>query len=163
MNIELKNDLLNLPQLQSQVDTIVFDYIDSKPNWSKAYEQLNTLLQKCAQNFNGYIARNNGALPKASTYWVLYMDIVAKLLYFTGLAKSHLIAIEDQEATAQIIELYKTSASCLPNASLEDNEEFISEVQKSLDKLAGRKLELLTSEKTDTCIEKFYALSKTME
>ncbi len=163
MNIEMKNDLLNLPKLQEQVDTIVFDSIDSKPNWSKAYEQLDGLLQKVAQNFNGYIASNEGAMPKASTYWTLYMDIAAKMLYFIGLAQSHLIDEHDPEAKAQVLERYKISASCLPNASLEDNEEFISEVKKSIEQLAGQGNEITLSEKTATCFEKFYAFSKSYE
>lgn len=162
-NIELKNDLLNLPQLQLQVDTIVFDYIDSTQNWSKAYAQLEDLLQKVVQNFNGYIARNEGELPKASTYWILFMDIAAKLLYFTGLAKFHLIDAGDQEASVQVFELYKASAGCLPNALLEENEEFLSEIQKSMEQLTNQPTEIVTSEKTVTCIETFYALSKTFK
>ena len=160
-NIELKNDLLNLPQLQLQVDTIVFDSIDSTQNWSKAYAQLEDLLQKVVHNFNGYVARNEGVLPKASTYWILYMDIAAKLVYFTGLAKFHLIDAGDQEASAQIYELFKTSAGCLPNASLEENEEFLSEIQKSMEQLTGQAVELVTTGESNTCFETFYTLSKT--
>ncbi|MER1956492.1 MAG: GTPase [Solibacillus sp.] len=163
MNIDLKNDLLNLPKLQLQVDTIVFDSIDSKPNWSKAYEQLDGLLQKVAQNFNSYIASNEGAMPKASTYWTLYMDIAAKILYFTGLAQSHLIDEQDPEARAQILERYQISVSCLPNASLEENEEFISEVKKSIGELTGKSSEIKLSEKTATCFEKFYGFTKSYE
>ena len=163
MNIELKNDLLNLPKLQLQVDTIVFDSIDSKPNWSKAYEQLDGLLQKVAQNFNDYITSNEGVMPKASTYWTLYMDIAAKILYFTGLAQSHLIDEKDPEAKAHILKRYKICISCLPNASLEDNEEFIYEVKKSMEQLTGQSIEITLSEKTSICFEKFYAFSKSYE
>ena len=163
MNIELKNDLLNLPQLQLQVDTIVFDYIDSKPNWSKAYEQLDELLQKVARNYNGYITRNEGAMPKASTYWTLYMDVASKLLYFTSLAQSHLIDDQDQQAKAKIIERYKICASCLPNATIEENEEFIAEVKKSMEQFTGQDVELITSDKTDLCFENFYSYTKSYQ
>lgn len=163
MNIELKNDLLNLPKLQEQVDTIVFDSIDSKPNWSKAYEQLDGLLQKVAQNFNSFITSKEGVMPKASTYWTLYMDIAAKILYFTGLAQSHLMDEQDPEAKAQVLERYKLSASCLPNASLEENEEYISEVKKSIEQLLGQQVEITLSEKTSACFEKFYSFTKSYE
>lgn len=163
MNIELKNDLLNLPKLQLQIDTIVFDYIDSKPNWSKAYEQLDALLHKVAHNFNGYITRNEGAMPKASTYWTIYMDVVSKLLYFTSLAQSHLITEQDQQAKAQIIERYKISASCLPNPTIEENEEFIDEVKKSLQQLTGQDVVLATSNKTELCFESFYSYTKSKQ
>lgn len=159
-NIELKNDLLNLPKLQLQVDNIVFDNIDTKPNWSKAYERLHALLQKVSSNFNTYIAGNDEAMPKASTYWTLFMDIAAKLAYFTGLAHSHLIAENDAEAKAGIIELYQISACCLPNATLEDNEEFISEVQKSYEQLTGKPLQVEATKNTITCFEKFYTFTK---
>ena len=159
-NIELKNDLLNLPKLQLQVDHIVFDYIDTKPNWSKAYEQLHALLQKVSSNFNAYIANNNEEMPKASTYWTLFMDIAAKLAYFTGLAHSHLIAQDDAEAKAGIMELYQVSTCCLPNAILEENEEFISEVKKSYEQLTGQVLQVDAAKNTTTCFEKFYTFTK---
>lgn len=159
-NIDLKNDLLNLPKLQLQVDNIVFDHIDTKPNWPKAYEQLHALLQKVSRNFNAQIASNDEAMPKASTYWTLFMDIAAKLTYFTGLAHSQLIAENDAEAKASITELYEISACCLPNATLEDNEEFISEVKKSYEQLTGQALQVETAKNTITCFEKFYVFTK---
>ena len=164
MNIEMKNELLNLPSLQLKMDNIVFDYIDSKPNWSKAYGLLDELLQKVANNFNSYIARNEGVMPKSSTYWTLYMDIASKLLYFTGLAHSNLIDEQDSDAKAHIVQFYQISASCLPNAALEINEELISEIKKSIQQINGQQeVEIEISATTDACFEKFYSFTKTYE
>lgn len=160
MNMELKNDLLNLPQIQLEVDTIVFDSIDSTPNWSKAYEQLEEMLQKVTDNFNSYIASNKGVMPKASTYWTLYMDVASKILYFTSLAQSHLVGEQDIDQKASVLERYQVSLSCLPNATLEDNVEFISEIKKSMEQLTGQPVDVTVSEKTDTCIEKFAVFAK---
>ena len=164
MTIEMKNDLLNLPSLQLKMDNIVFDNIDTKPNWSKAYELLDELLQKVAFNFNNYIAKNNGEIPPSTTYWTLYMDITSKLLYFTGLAHSNLIAEDDADARAHIIELYHISAGCIPNALLENNEELISEIKKSIQQLNGQqKVELQVAENLENCMERFYTFTKSYE
>ncbi|MEG0472711.1 MAG: GTPase, partial [Solibacillus sp.] len=136
MNIEMKNELLNLPSLKFTIDEIVFDNIDTKPNWSKAYAMLDDILQKMATNFNASIRRNNGEIPKSSTYWVLYMDVAAKLIYFTGLSHAHLIDDHDIEAKMHIVKLYQKSAACLPNASLESNEEFVEELIKSIESIS---------------------------
>ena len=135
MNIELKNDLLNLPSLQLKMDRIVFDHIDTLPNWSKAYGMLDELLQKMVISFNTAVDKKNGELPKGSTYWVLFMDIAAKLLYFTGLAHSHLIDEQDEEVKQHLVNLYYTSVACLPNAQIEENEELLNEIKKSIEEL----------------------------
>lgn len=164
MNLELKNDLLNLPSLQSKMDNIVFDHIDTKPNWSKAYEQLDEILQKMTLSFNASVERKDGILPKASTYWVPFMDIVAKLLYFTGLAHSNLIDAGDKVAKAHIVNLYKMSTACLPNAQIEENEEFLSEVKKSIVVIAPQTeqpIAITTSKTVDECIFQFNEFAKT--
>ncbi len=164
MNFELKNGLLNLPSLQLKMDNIVFDHIDTKPNWSKAYEQLDEILQKMAVNFNISKEQKEGALPKASTYWVPFMDITAKLLYFTGLAHSHLIDAGDEETKAHIVNLYRLSTACLPNAQIEENEEFLTEVKKSIVAIAPQTeqpVEITTSNSVDECIAKFETFANT--
>ena len=164
MNIELKNDLLNLPNLQLKMDQVVFEYIDTKPNWSKAYELLDELLQRMAVAFNADMEKNEGALPKGSTYWVLFMDIAAKLLYFTGLAHSHLIDQQDEDAMAHIVSLYEISAACLPNAKIEENEEFITELKKSIVDIAPftkKPVELKKATSINDCIARFEAFAKT--
>jgi hypothetical protein len=164
MNLEIKNDLLNLPNLQLTMDRIVFDHIDTLPNWSKAYKLLDELLQRVAISFNTAVDKKAGELPKASTYWVLYMDIAAKLLYFTGLAHSHLIDEQDVEVKQHLINLYHTSAVCLPNAQVEENEELLNEIKKSIKVLAEQNeqhTEIQTSNSIDECILKFEKFAKT--
>lgn len=163
MDIELKNDLLNLPNLELKMDRIVFEHIDTLPNWSKAYEMLDELLQRMAISFNTAVDKKEGVLPRASTYWVLYMNIAAKLLYFTGLAHSHLIDKQDEDAKEQLVNLYYTSAACLPNAHLEDNEELLHEIKKSIEALAIKKqqLKFKTSKSIDDCILCFETFAKT--
>lgn len=166
MTIEMKNDLLNLPNLKFKMDQTVFDYIDSMQNWPKAYSLLDELLQKVAINFNAAIAKNEGQLPKASTYWVLYMDVAAKLLYFTGLAHAHLIDENDVDAKSHIVNLYQISAACLPNAQIEENEEHIEELKKSIAEmkpLNEESIELKMSSSINDCFTQFYTFTKTYE
>lgn len=164
MTIEMKNELLNLPTLQSKMDNIVFDYIDSKPNWSKAYELLDALLHKVANNFNSFVAKNDGEMPTPSTYWMLYIDIASKLIYFTSLAHSNLITEEDADARAHIVQLYEIGASCIPNALLETNEELILEIKKSISDLNGQQhVELQLAENSAQCINSFYNFTKSYE
>ncbi|ATP41101.1 GTPase [Solibacillus sp. R5-41] len=166
MNVEMKNELLNLPSLKFTIDEIVFDHIDTKPNWSKAYEMLDEILRKMANNYNVTIHRNNGEIPKSSTYWVLYMDVAAKLIYFTGLSQAHLIDEHDVEAKMQIIKLYQKSAACLPNASLEMNEEFVEELLKSIEQICPQNdvtSEITTNHSIEECLSEFYTLTKTYE
>lgn len=164
MNFELKNNLLNLPNLQLTMDHIVFDHIDTSPNWSKAYEMLDELLQKMVINFNVTIDEKKGDLPKASTYWILYMDIAAKLLYFTGLAQSHLIDEQDIESKKNLLKQFYTSFACLPNVSDEENEELLNEIQKSIDALAvktNQPIESKISKSFDECVLQFKNFANT--
>lgn len=163
MTIEMKNDLLNLPSLQLKMDTIVFENIDTKPNWSKAFEQLDELLHKVANNFNDYVAKNNGELPSSTTYWTLYMDIASKLVYFTGLAHANLIAEDDMEARAHVIKLYELSASCIPNAHIESNEELLSEIQKSIHRLNDEEVKLTVADNVEQCIRAFKQFAESYE
>ncbi|MCM3720822.1 GTPase [Solibacillus isronensis] len=163
MTIEMKNDLLNLPSLQLKMDRIVFENIDTKPNWSKAFEQLDELLHKVANNFNDYIARNNGELPSSNTYWILYMDITSKLLYFTGLAHANLIAKDDADACAHVIKLYELSASCIPNAHIESNEELLSEIEKSIHQLNEEEVKLTVADNVEQCIKAFKQFAESYE
>lgn len=163
MTIEMKNELLNLPSLQLKMDTIVFENIDTKPNWSKAFEQLDELLQKVANNFNYYIAKNDGELPSSTTYWTLYMDIASKLLYFTGLSHANLIAEDDVDARAHVIKLYELSASCIPNAHTENNEELLSEIKKSIQQLNAEDIELNVAGNVEQCIKSFKSFAESYE
>lgn len=164
MSIKMKNELLNLPTLQSKMDNIVFDYIDSKPNWSKAYELLDALLHKVADNFNSFVAKNDGEMPTPSTYWMLYIDIASKLIYFTSLAHSNLIAEDDEDARAHIVQLYEIGASCIPNALLETNEELILEIKKSIRDINGNKqVELQLAGNAAECINSFYSFTKSYQ
>lgn len=155
MTIEMKNDLLNLPSLQLKMDTIVFENIDTKPNWSKAFEQLDELLHRVANNFNDYLSKNDGELPSNTTYWTLYMDIASKLLYFTGLAHANLTAEDDVDARAHVVKLYELSASCIPNAHTENNEELLQEIQKSVHQLSGEEVKLTVADNMEQCIKAF--------
>lgn len=163
MTIEMKNELLNLPSLQLKMDTIVFENIDTKPNWSEAFEQLDELLHKVANNFNDYIAKNNGELPSGTTYWTLYMDIASKLLYFTGLAHANLVAEDDVDARIHVIKLYELSASCIPNAHIENNEELLSEIQKSIHQLNDEEVKLTVADNVEQCIEAFKQFAESYE
>ena len=167
MNIQVTNEMLNLATLQSKMDQTVFDYIDTTRNWQKAYSILDDLLHQMAINFNQHVAKNNGELPKSNTYWVLFMDAASKLIFFNGLTHAQLIDLQDEDAKNHVVELYKKSAPCLPNATLEQNTAFLEELKESLLELVPVEehecVKLTVGSSMDECLAEFYALTKTYE
>lgn len=92
------------------------------------------------------------------------MDIAAKLLYFTGLAHSHLIDEQDEEVKQHLVNLYYTSVACLPNAQIEENEELLNEIKKSIEELTvntEQQPEFKTSNSINECIVRFEKFAKT--
>ena len=81
MTISISNNVLNLADLQQQMDEAIFDYIDSKPNWDKAYILLDEMLEQTTKYFLT-VVESKGNLPKSTTYWILFMELNAKLIYF---------------------------------------------------------------------------------
>ncbi|MEK4230107.1 GTPase [Solibacillus sp. FSL H8-0538] len=167
MNIQVTNKMLNLASLQSKMDETVFDYVDTTKNWQKAYSILDDLLHQMVNFFNQYVEKNAGELPKSNPYWVLFMDIASRLVYFNGLTHAQLIDLQDEGAKNHIVNLYKKSATCLPNAKLEQNEQFLQELTVSLQEIAPEEdratMNVSLGCTMKECMESFYSLCKTYE
>src|SRR5690554_4918576 len=88
-NIQVNNNILNLVQLQEELDGILFDYIDTSQKWNQAFERLEELLRQTISYFTSYV-RNEGKVPEGNVFWALYMDIVAKIIYYKTLSYMNL-------------------------------------------------------------------------
>ena len=84
-------------------------------------------------------------------------------LLITGLAHANLIAEDDVEARAHVIKLYELSASCIPNAHIESNEELLSEIQKSIHQLNDEEVKLTVADNVEQCIKAFKQFAESYE
>ncbi|MER2000677.1 MAG: hypothetical protein ABS882_12965 [Lysinibacillus sp.] len=127
--------LLNLAKLQSELDKIVFENIDTGRNWEKAQTFLLELQSQCEAFYDGYIKGNDGQLPKANSYWALFMDIISKITYFTAFVQQQL----EQDVQSLPVK-YEAAASYLPNCQHEGCIEFYEEICTSYESVAGEPL-----------------------
>ena len=127
--------LLNLAKIQNQLDEIVFENIDTGRNWERAQMLLRKLLEDSEQFFSNILERTNGKLPKANSYWALFMDLVAKLTYFTAYAEQQL-----GEEPSILASKYAAAVSFLPNCEHEGCVEFFEEVCESYKAVANEDL-----------------------
>lgn len=161
MSIKITNELLNVGTVQNVMNQTVFDYVDTTQKSEKAYAILDDLLHQVVNYFNDQLEKNNGEFLKRSTYWPLFMDVAAKLVYFNGLTHAQLIDPNDKEASLHIVEMYQIAARCLPNPTTEENVEFLAEIQKSAMLLLGETVALETSSTLDACLTQFKQLAQT--
>lgn len=161
MSIKITNEMLNVGKIQNVMNQTVFDYVDTTQKSEKAYEILDDLLHQAVNYFNDQLEKNNGELPKRSTYWPLFMDVTSKLIYFNGLTHAQLIDKADNEACKHIVEMYKIAARCLPNTTTEENSDFLEEIQNSANLLLGESVTLETSSTLEACLAEFKELSQT--
>ncbi|RHW38645.1 hypothetical protein D1B33_07150 [Lysinibacillus yapensis] len=122
---------LNLLQLKEQMDEIVFNYIDTSSKWEIAYSKINELLQIAVHHFERYV-EVNGELPKENTYWVLFLNLGYKLIYFHTISDYQLKEQPSEADKKRAVELLTLSAKCIPNVQSENHAEFLEEIIKSL-------------------------------
>lgn len=118
----------------SHLDQLVFDCIDTSSNWLKAEKELLEMERELEQYFVKTIDDQNGELPKESSYWYLFMDVVAKVLYFRSLASISLNE-NDEKVKKKTLAAMSTSVQTLPNNHTEENEEFLREVIETISHL----------------------------
>ncbi|MBD8026795.1 hypothetical protein H9636_08995 [Ureibacillus sp. Re31] len=128
------NHTLNLVELNDRMEEIVFNYIDTTQNWKKAYTNLDELVKSAVNHFN-HVVQANGELPKENTYWVLYMNVVCKLLYFHTISNYHLQMNIDQDVKKEVLNLLTVAANCIPDVHMEDNAEFLKELATSYENI----------------------------
>lgn len=131
--LEIKNNLLNVTQLQEKADQIVFDYIDTSQNWGKAYKGLNNLFQQTILFYDKYV--NTNGIPKANVYWSLFLDVVGRLIYFKTLAERHVTDLQTDEDVENIIEGYVVAANCLSNVNVNNEHELLDEICESFEEI----------------------------
>lgn len=120
---------LNLLQLKEQLDEVVFNYIDTSQKWGVAHAKIEQLLKAVVQHFDQYV-KANGELPKENTYWVLFLNLSYKLIYFHTITGYHGNVLPNKERTVELLIL---SAKCIPNVQSENHAEFLSEIAQSLE------------------------------
>ena len=160
MTLTISNNVLNLADLQQRMDEIIFDYIDSKPNWDKAYLLLDEMLEQTTKYFLNIVDSKNG-LPKPTTYWILFMELNAKLVYFSTLALKNLTQKSKGITDELIASRFEIAAKCLTNIHTEENELFLQEIKASFDEVSSRQdYEGLNDRHVESCIEQFYEFAK---
>ena len=160
MSSKQLNNVINLAEFQQKMDEIVFDYIDTKPNWEKAYTLLDELLEQSTRYFVDYVERN-GELPSVSAYWVLFTDFNAKLIYFTTLALSHRTQ-KSKGITDEILsKRYNIAAKCIVNTKSEENINFMQEIEESFKEVSnGEAFEGKKEQTATNCIQTFYEFAQ---
>ncbi|CAM5195404.1 Dimeric dUTPase (All-alpha-NTP-PPase superfamily) OS=Ureibacillus acetophenoni OX=614649 GN=SAMN05877842_102309 PE=4 SV=1 [Ureibacillus acetophenoni] len=133
--IEVKNGLINVAQLQEKVDEIIFDYIDTSKNWAKAHKGLNNLYQQTVRFFVDYVDNQNGSIPKGNVYWTLFAEIVARITYFKTLAERHLKDLQTDVDVENIIKGYSAAANCLPNVKVIKEHDLLDEISESFEEI----------------------------
>lgn len=157
MVIQVKNNMLNLMELQERLDNAVFEHVDTAQNWNKAQAKLHPLYSQATEYFRDVVERNEGVMPKENSYWTLFMHTVSRLVYFENLIQHNSSPTLNEDARNRIADGYITAAKILPNCQSEDNDEFFGEINKSLQQLTDSKM---TVEKADkplsACFQEFY-------
>ena len=163
MNIQVKNNILNLAELQEKLNRVVFDYVDTTQKWEKAQENLQQLQSQMVVYFEQYISRNEGALPSGNPYWVLFLDLASRLIYFNNLVKQNLMSDLDEATQNEIANAYEISAKIYPYKKSEESDEFLDEIEKSLQQITNStRLVDKSSYPLSQCIESFHEYLNTI-
>lgn len=158
---------LNLLQLKEQMDEVVFNYIDTSNKWERAYSELDGLLISIVDFFNSQITSEG--LPKQNTYWILFMDITSRLIYFHTFAFYQMKKLQQEDVTKEVLQSYLIAANCIPDVRKLANAEFLLEVAHSFEEIElykGKQGEferaiLEQNNQASDCIEAFLNFTKT--
>lgn len=160
MSLIISNNVINLAHFQQKLDETIFDYIDTSANWDKASNLLEEMLDQTTAYFLKQVEAK-GELPSATTYWVLFTDLNAKLLYFATLAMKNKSQRSIGMTDDVIAKRFETAAKCLSNIEVEENQLFLDEIEESYLSVEstipfGGRLERTPAE----CIKLFYDFAK---
>ena len=161
MNVLTSSGLLNLAAFQQKMDEIVFENIDTKPNWEKAFIGLDELLEQTTKFFVTYVKNKEYQLPKNSSYWVLFMELNAKLIYFTTLALKNYDKKSIGITNEVLARRFEIASKCITNVNTEENEQFLVEIKDTFDTVSSTEdYEGLKERKVEDCIQTFYEFAK---
>jgi hypothetical protein len=127
MEIQVIRDHLDIVKLQEKMNAIVFDYLDTSNNYPKAMRELNPLYIQVTTYYKEYVNQRAGELPKANTYWHLFIDCCAKLCYFLA-ASTYYSSNALQETPEKVEHLLKIAAYSLPSIEQEENELLLTDI-----------------------------------
>ncbi|MFJ7646260.1 hypothetical protein ACIQ1H_01855 [Lysinibacillus sp. NPDC097279] len=162
MEIQVIREHLDIVKLQEKMNSTVFDYLDTSNNYTKAMRALTHLYTQATTFYKEYLVAKAGELPKANTYWHLFIDCSAKLCYFLA-ASTYYSSNELQKTPEKVGRLLTIAARSLPSIEQEENEELLAaiialygEVIKDDDKVAALREEVL-AQKGDVkqCLQQF--------
>ncbi len=162
MEIQVIREHLDIVKLQEKMNSTVFDYLDTSNNYTKAMRALTPLYTQATTFYKEYLVAKAGELPKANTYWHLFIDCSAKLCYFLA-ASTYYSSNELQKTPEKVGRLLTIAARSLPSIEQEENEELLAaiialygEVIKDDDKVAALREEVL-AQKGDVkqCLQQF--------
>jgi len=127
MEIQVIRDHLDIVKLQEKMNSIVFDYLDTSNNYKKAMRALTPLYTQVFTFYKEYLEARAGELPKANTYWHLFIDCSAKLCYFLA-ASIYYSSNELQQTPEKVERLLLNAAYSLPSIEQEENEELLTAI-----------------------------------
>ncbi|MEK5332101.1 hypothetical protein [Lysinibacillus sp. FSL W8-0992] len=162
MKIQVIREHLDIVKLQEKMNSIVFDYLDTSNNYTKATRALTPLYTQATTFYKEYLVARAGELPKANTYWHLFIDCSAKLCYFLA-ASIYYSSNELQKTPEKVARLLTTAARSLPSIEQEENEELLAaiialygDVIENSDQVAALRDEVL-AQKGDVkqCLQQF--------
>ena len=157
MNIQVKNNILNLAELQEKLNRVVFDYVDTTQKWEKAQENLQQLQSQMIEYFEQYLSRNEGVLPSSNPYWVLFLDLASRLVYFNNLVKQNVVSDLDEKTRNEVANAYEMAAKIFPYKQSEENDEFLTEIEKSLQHITNHARSVdKSSYPLSQCMETFH-------
>lgn len=132
-----KGKNLNLLQLQNEMNEIVFNYIDTTQKWEKAYTHLDDLLNVAIEHFQSHIKKELKHKLTSDTYSVLFLNIVARTIYFLTIAYKEMKKNNSELYKDNALSLLLHSVKCLPNTKNEENKQFLNEIKELAEQLGG--------------------------
>ena len=155
--------MLNLVELQEKLNRVVFDYVDTTQKWEKAHEDLQHLQSQIIEHFDQYVRHNDGALPKGNSYWVLFLDLASRLVYFNNLVKQNIDGDLNEITRNEVAAAYEMAAKILPYKKSEESDELLEEIEKSLQQVTNSNRSIdKSSYPVGQCMEHFQQYIKTI-
>lgn len=136
-NVSEKTKKINLLQFEKELDDIIFNHIDTSQNWNKAHAKLDELLNETIGHIQSSINDEHINLESANTFWVIFLNLMSRLIYFHTLSYKEMKADTSELSMDNVLSLLTYAVKCLPNTKYEDNQLFLDEVKDTVAKFGG--------------------------
>lgn len=159
--VPMTNEAVKLIRLKEKMDEIIFNDIDTSQNWERAYLSLGELLERFVDYYNTAVA--NDESPKENTFWMMFLDISSKLIFFHSLSYYKMQTEKSVKVIEEVKELFTIAANCIPNVQKIVNAQFLNEIASSYEELellnvkegSFERTILIQNNKPQTCFEHF--------